>query len=60
MKHYTITLFFDSLEDAVEAGHPDATETDDGSGRYFALLTFQCTSFGEIEENDESEWEIAV
>ena len=42
-----ITLYYNSLQKAAEAGFPDAIELDDG--RYMALASFEC---------DDWEWEV--
>lgn len=55
MKMVDITLYYNSLQDASEAGFPDAVESDGG---YMALASFQCDDY-EVEESDD--WiEVAV
>ena len=49
MKQVNITLYYESLQEAAEAGFPDAVEGEDG---YMALATFECSDY-ELEVDDE-------
>ena len=49
MNKVDITLYYNSLQDASEAGFPDAIELDEG--RYMAIASFECDDF-EVEVDD--------
>lgn len=38
-----LTLYYDTLQDACEAGFPDAI-FDDDEGQYMAVASFECSS----------------
>ena len=53
MTRYNATLFFKSLQNAMDAGYCDAVETDDEAYPYMAVVTFHCDEFL-IEGDEES------
>jgi len=56
-----ITLYYNSLQKAAEAGFPDAIELDEG--RYMALASFECDDYEveeEVEVDDDGFMEISV
>ena len=53
MNRYNATLYFKSIQNAMDAGYCDAKETDDEAYPYMAVVTFHCDEFL-IEGDDES------
>jgi len=53
VNRYNATLFFKSIQSAMDAGYCDAVETDDEAFPYMAVVTFHCDDFL-IEGDDES------
>ena len=53
MTRYNATLFFRSLQNAMDCGYCDAVENDDDTYPYIAVVTFQCDDFL-IEGDEES------
>ena len=61
MMKVDITLYYKSLQDASEAGFPDAIELVEG--RYMALASFECDDYEveeEVEVDDDGFMEISV
>ena len=57
MNKVDITLYYNSLQGAAEAGFPDAIELDEG--RYMALASIECDDI-EAEVDDDDFVEISV
>lgn len=56
MNRYNATLFFKSIQSAMDCGYCDAVENDDEAYPYIAVVTFQCDEF--LIEGDEDELEV--
>lgn len=56
MNRYNATLFFRSLQNAMDSGYCDAVENDDDTYPYIAVVTFQCDDF--LIEGDEDDLEV--
>ena len=55
MSRYNATLYFETKQEALDAGYCDAVMVDDDVPElgYMTVITFECTSF-QIDEDDES------
>ena len=55
MNRYNATLYFKTIQDAMDAGYCDAVMVEDDVPEcgYMAVVTFECDSY-EIEQDDES------
>lgn len=42
MKTYNATLYFDTKQNALDAGYCDAVESDLEDGGYMSVITFEC------------------
>ena len=58
MNRYNATLFFKSIQSAMDAGYCDAVENDDDTYPYIAVVTFQCDDF--LIEGDEDSLDVAL
>lgn len=58
MNRYNATLFFKSIQSAMDAGYCDAVENDDDAYPYIAVVTFQCDEF--LIEGDEESLEVSI
>lgn len=54
MNRYNATLYFKTIQDAMDAGYCDAVMVEDDVPEcgYMAVITFQCDSY-EIEQDDD-------
>jgi hypothetical protein len=59
LKPISIELHFDTLEEAEQEGHPDATAVDDDLPElgYFTVVTFMCSGY-EVTEYEEIDLEV--
>ena len=58
LTRYNATLFFKSLQNAMDAGYCDAVESDDDAYPYMAVVTFHCDEF--LIEGDEESLDVEV
>jgi len=58
VNRYNATLFFKSIQSAMDAGYCDAVENDDDAYPYIAVVTFQCDEF--LIEGDEESLEVSI
>ena len=58
MTRYNATLFFKSIQNAMDCGYCDAVENDDEAYPYIAVVTFRCDEF--LIEGDEESLDVEV
>ena len=58
LTRYNATLFFKSIQNAMDAGYCDAVENDDEAYPYIAVVTFRCDEF--LIEGDEESLDVEV
>lgn len=53
MRRHNATLYFTSIQNAMDAGYCDAVESGDDAFPYMSVVTFRCDDFL-IEDDEES------